>query len=64
MDASGRSVKAQFKLADREKAAFCITVGEQELTDGTVVLKEMATSEQTKMARDQIVATLKDLVSK
>jgi histidyl-tRNA synthetase len=58
MDASGRSVKAQFKLADREKAALCIVVGESELQNQQVVLKDLKTSEQTTVPRSEIVSRL------
>jgi histidyl-tRNA synthetase len=58
MDVSGRSVKAQFKLADREKAAFSVVIGETELQNRTVVLKDLKTSEQTTVSRDEIVARL------
>ncbi len=58
MDLSGRSVKAQFKMSDREKSRFAITVGDNELASGTVVLKDMQTGEQAPVARDQIVSTL------
>lgn len=58
MDLSGRSVKAQFKMADREKARFAVTVGENELSSRTVVLKDLRTGEQTVVTRDQIVSTL------
>lgn len=51
MDLSGRSVKNQFKVADREKAAFCIVVGETELANNTVVLKNLSTTEQITIAR-------------
>jgi histidyl-tRNA synthetase len=50
MDLSGRSMKAQFKLADREHAAFCVIVGDDELKSGQVVVKDMKTGEQTKVA--------------
>ncbi len=56
MDVSGRSVKAQFKVADREKAAYCVVVGENELTTGTVVLKDLATGGQTTLPVDQLVS--------
>jgi histidyl-tRNA synthetase len=58
MDPSGRSVKSQFKLADREKASWCIIVGDSELESNTVMLKNLASGEQTAVARDQIVAKL------
>jgi histidyl-tRNA synthetase len=58
MDASGRSVKAQFKLVEREKADWVIVVGESELAGGTVNLKNAKTREEKSVPRDQIVAAL------
>ena len=60
MDPSGRSVKSQFKLADREKAAFCIVVGDSELAASTVMLKNLQSGEQTAVPRDQIVEKASD----
>jgi histidyl-tRNA synthetase len=59
MDLSGRSVKAQFKLADREAADYVITVGESELQSNSVVLKDLKTGEQTTLPKDQVIARLK-----
>lgn len=59
MDASGRALKAQFKLADRAGAAWCMITGETELAAETVVLKNMQTGEQTSVPREQVVAKLK-----
>src|SRR5688572_31433840 len=42
MDASGRAVKAQFKMAEREGARYAIVVGDTELAENTVVLKDLA----------------------
>lgn len=58
MDYSGRSVKAQFKMADREKARWCVILGENELSAGTVVLKDLSSGEQTAIAKDHLVAHL------
>jgi histidyl-tRNA synthetase len=58
IDPTGRSVKSQFKLADREKAAWCIIVGDQELSSNTVMLKNLKSGEQSPVARDQIVQRL------
>jgi histidyl-tRNA synthetase len=63
MDATGRSVKSQFKLADRENAAWCIIVGDQELSSNTVMLKNLKTGEQSPVARDQIVQRLQGEIS-
>ncbi len=59
MDPSGRSVKAQFKMADREGAASCIVAGDDELASNTVVLKNLQTREETRVPRAQIMARLK-----
>ena len=59
MDVSGRSVKSQFKLADREKAAWSIVVGDTELASNTVVLKNLTSGEQTNVPRDQIIDRLR-----
>jgi histidyl-tRNA synthetase len=58
MDHSGRSVKAQFKLSDREKARWVLTVGEAELAQNSVVLKELATGQQTTIPRDDVTNRL------
>lgn len=59
MDPSGRSVKSQFKLADREKASFCITTGETELQSDSLVFKDLSSGEQTTVPRCQIVVRLR-----
>jgi histidyl-tRNA synthetase len=55
MDVSGRSVKGQFKLAEREAAAWCVVVGDTELASGTVELKDLAKREQTSVPRSEVV---------
>jgi len=64
MDPSGRSVKSQFKLADREQAGYCIVVGDTELAAGSAVLKDLKSGEQSTIPRDQIVAKLKELTAR
>jgi histidyl-tRNA synthetase len=59
MDHSGRSVKGQFKLLDRSGARWAVTIGETELANNTVVLKNLQTSEQATVARDELIARLK-----
>ena len=58
MDLGDRSVKSQFKLADREKAAFCLITGETELSAGTIVVKNLATGVQTTVSRDDVATQL------
>jgi histidyl-tRNA synthetase len=59
MDVSGRSVKSQFKLADRENAAWCIVTGDDELASGTVVLKKLDTGEQMPVPRADVMNRLR-----
>ena len=42
----GRSMKAQMKRAGASGAAVAVIVGEQEVADGTVVVRDLRTSEQ------------------
>lgn len=58
LDYLDRKMKAQFKQADRLGAAYTAIIGEAELANGTVVLKEMATGEQQEVKRDQVAAVL------
>jgi histidyl-tRNA synthetase len=55
MDVSGRSVKSQFKVADREGAAWCVVVGDTELSGATVVLKNLSSGEQASVPRAELV---------
>jgi histidyl-tRNA synthetase len=57
-DLTGRSVKNQFKLAERYGAAYSIVVGDSEIASNTVQLKYLAAREQTTVPRDQLVSRL------
>lgn len=58
MDFTGRSVKSQFKLADREGARWTIVVGDAELAAGTVMLKDLTTGQQSPVPREQVATRL------
>lgn len=62
MDPSGRSMKAQFKQADRENAAYSLITGDAELQSGTVQLKILATGEQRTLARADLVTELARII--
>jgi histidyl-tRNA synthetase len=51
--AGERSVKAQFKAADRARAAKALVVGE-EWTEGRVTVRDLATGEQQRVAVEEI----------
>jgi histidyl-tRNA synthetase len=58
MDLSNRSVKAQFKLADREAAKICLILGDTELASNQVMVKDLKTGEQNLVAREMVITTL------
>ena len=57
-DIMGRSLKAQMKYADKIAARFTLILGDSEIGSGRANIKEMATSEQTEVALDEIGAFL------
>lgn len=51
-DSLGRSIKAQFREADRQDATWTIIIGEEERERGVVQLKKMETGEQKEVPLD------------
>jgi histidyl-tRNA synthetase len=45
-DLMGRALKAQMKYASRIRARYCVVVGEEEIQNQKVMLKDMQTGEQ------------------
>ena len=60
---TARSLKAQFKSADRNKAKYIIILGEDELKEGVVNLKNTATREQVTVSIDDIEKQITSLFS-
>lgn len=54
-----RKVKAQFKSADRHQAKYVAVIGENELQENKVNVKDMATGEQEEVAIDSFVYHIK-----
>ncbi|MCF1602840.1 histidine--tRNA ligase [Tetragenococcus halophilus] len=48
-DVMGRKAKAQFKSADKQKAKFVFTLGEDELNAGMINVKSMASGEEKRI---------------
>lgn len=57
-----RSLKAQLKTADRAGVRFALLIGEDELANQTVAVRDLATGTQTQLGRGEIVAWLKKQV--
>ncbi|KXH87353.1 histidine--tRNA ligase [Sporosarcina sp. HYO08] len=60
MDYTGRKMKAQMKSADRLKAQNVILIGEDEITEGVVQLKNMAEGSQEKVSAAELVKKLQE----
>ena len=58
MDTLARNIKGQFKYADRLGAQYTIVIGENELAEGVVSVKEMATSTQTQVKLEDLIEEL------
>ena len=58
MDYLGRSFKAQFKTVDRRGARIAIMIGDREINEGTLSLKETDTQKQHQVPMDDIVAVM------
>ena len=59
-DIMGRSLKAQMKYADKIAAKYVLILGDSEIESGRAVVKEMATSEQTEIALDDICGFIRE----
>lgn len=57
-DYQNRKMKGQFKAADRLKAKFVAILGEDELKENKINIKDMETGEQQDVALSQFVETL------
>ncbi|MGL5346112.1 MAG: histidine--tRNA ligase [Peptostreptococcaceae bacterium] len=55
-----RSMKAQFKYSDKINAKFTVVIGDTELENDSVTLKNMRTSEQTTVKLSELVEELKN----
>jgi len=56
--AGGGAAKRQFKLADREGARFVAVMGDDEVQQGVVALKNLATGEQQTCSVEQVIESL------
>mgnify|MGYP005827063067 FL=1 len=58
MDTLARNIKGQFKYADRLGAKYTVVIGDNELAEGAVSIKEMATSQQRPVKLDDLLEEL------
>ncbi len=58
-DFVGRSVKAQMREANRQKARFALLLGDNELSEGKIMVKDLDSSEQELMTLEGALETLR-----
>ena len=51
-------LKKQFEYADRKGIPYLAIVGDQEVAEGTVTLKNLATGEQWRIGKDALASHL------
>ncbi len=62
MDYAGRSMKAQMKQADKAGARFALILGEDEIKENAVMLKDMEKSEQQKVSLDEVIDQIQNSI--
>ena len=63
MDHTGRSLKAQFKYANKMGATLTATLGDEEIASGVVKVKNMATKEEQIIALDNIADGIRNMLA-
>ena len=58
MDFAKRSIKAQMKQAAKSGAKFAVIIGEDEVKNSTVTIKNLETSEQENISAEKIFEVL------
>ena len=61
MDYAGRSMKSQMKQADKANARYALILGEDELAKGVVTVRNMESSGQEQVARNEIINMLSEV---
>ena len=59
----GRSLKAQMKDANRTQCRFALILGDDELANNTVILRDLTKSEQVVIARDQAIMSVASAIT-
>ena len=58
MDLEARSLKGQMRQANKERVRYCLILGEEELRQGQVLLRDMVKADQSSVALEHIVEHL------
>ncbi|MGQ9455814.1 MAG: histidine--tRNA ligase [Armatimonadota bacterium] len=63
-DYAGRSLKSQMKLADKLGARFTVIIGEKEISTGSAILRDMASSQQKEIPLDRVLPAVSEALCK
>jgi histidyl-tRNA synthetase len=58
------SIKSQMKIADRLGAKFALILGQQEVLNNTIIIRDMATGIQETIAQEKLIKELKKRLGK
>lgn len=59
-DYMDRKMRAQFRAADRYHAQYVLILGENELDEGVIAVREMETGDQTEIALDKLISYMQE----
>ena len=62
MDHCGRSLKAQFKYANKTGAPLTAVIGDEEAANGTVKIKQMSTGTEVTVPVDQAADSIRSML--
>jgi histidyl-tRNA synthetase len=62
MDFMRRSMKAQMRNAGKSNARYVVIIGDREVEENQVMMKDMEKGEQRKIAFDDLIDTLKEII--
>jgi histidyl-tRNA synthetase len=61
IDHEARSLKGQMRQANKDRVRYCLILGEEELTQGRVTLRDMAKAEQQSLSLEGVIEHLLEL---
>lgn len=61
-DYTDKSLKGQLRLSQKYKARYVVIVGEEELKENSIILKDMQSSTQEKIAINNLIVSLKNKI--
>jgi len=62
MDHLGRSIRAQFKYADKLNVPYVCILGQDEIEKDQIKIRDMETGKETDIPMDQLVYCLKEML--